>query len=163
MQTPTSSSATMTPKIIELLNTCIETCIDGEKAYAISAANVRDEVLKDLFHKYSTQREGFVRALQKTVEELGGHAENQGSAKGAVYRAFAGARLALEGRTDEVILGECERGELESMAVYNRAFFKASSALPPPVHTLLVEQARAIQAALDDITREDIKRRLTHQ
>jgi uncharacterized protein (TIGR02284 family) len=161
MLTPTTES--LTPKIIRTLNTCIEVCIDGEKGYAIAAANVRDETLKALFHKYAEQREDFVRALQRAIDNLGGYAENEGSTKGTLHRGLSGARIALEGRTDEVILGECERGELGALAAYDRAFAKVSlDAMPPNVRSLLIEQRAAIQSAYDDITREDIRRRFAH-
>lgn len=157
---PTQTTDTMTPKIIRTLNACIEACIDGEKGYAIAAANVRDETLKALFHKYAEQREDFVRVLQRAIEKLGGYAENQGSAKGMLHRGLAGARIALEGHTDEVILSECERGELGAVAAYDRAFAKTPiDMLPADVRALLVEQRAAIKAAYDDITREDLRRR----
>lgn len=161
MATPTTDL--LTSNIVRMLNTCIEVCIDGEKGYAIAAANIRDETLKALFHKYGEQREDFVQALQRAVESLNGYAENEGSVKGTLHRGLSGARVALEGPTDEVILGECERGELGALAAYDRAFAKTSfDTMPADVRSLLVDQRAAIKAAYDDITREDIRRRLSH-
>jgi uncharacterized protein (TIGR02284 family) len=158
----TTTADTITPKVIRTLNACIEVCIDGEKGYAIAAANVRDEMLKSLFHKYASQREDFVRALQRAIEALGGFAENEGSTKGAVHRGLTGARIALEGRHDMVILGECERGELGAMAAYDRAFAKAPlDAMPVEVRDLLREQRASIEAAYEEISLEHIRRRST--
>lgn len=162
--TETRETPTPTPKIIGTLNTCIEACIDGEKGYALAAVNVRDEMLKTLFHKYAQQREEFVRALQGAIGKLGGYAENEGSTKGALHRGFAGARVALEGGTDEVVLCECERGEHDALAVYDRALASPLlDAMPADVRTMLAEQRAAIAAAYDDITHEDLRRRLTHR
>jgi uncharacterized protein (TIGR02284 family) len=148
------------PSIIRTLNTCIETCIDGEKGYATAAADVRDLTLKALFEQYAMQRAAFVLALQEAIEELGGMPENQGTAKGTLHRGLTGARLALEGRSDAVILDECERGDRAAVAAYDRALARTPlPTLPPKVSQLLVEQRAAIKGTYDEVMHEDIRRR----
>lgn len=155
-----NNSALANRVIIAGLNRCIEACVDGEKGYAIAAANIRDESLKRRLMGYSEQRAEFVIALQKEIEKLGGFAENQGSAKGAIHRGFASARVALEGRTDAVILGECERGELAALAMYDDVLAKLPmDTLPPELRILLVDQRAVIKLAHDEITRHDLRHR----
>lgn len=151
----------ISPGVIVALNSCVEACIDGEKGYALAAANVRDPMLKVLLRRYAAQRAEFVLALQTVIEGLGGFSENEGTTKGALHRGFTSARVAIEGRTDVVILGECERGEVAALEIYDHALDSMPlELLPPQVRILVVDQRAAIKLAHDDITREDLKHRL---
>lgn len=93
-----NDQTTATRAIARILNTCIEACTNGEKGYAVAAADVRDPVLKALFHDYSEQRAEFVRGLQIAVQELGAFPENRGTAGGTAHRGFMAVRRAVEGR-----------------------------------------------------------------
>jgi uncharacterized protein (TIGR02284 family) len=148
------------PMIIAALNRCIEACVDGEKGYAIASANIREPSLKRLLAGYSEQRAEFVMALQTEIAKLGSFPENQGTAKGAIHRGFTGARVAIEGHTDAVILGECERGELAALATYDDIFAKVPmDSLPAALRILLVDQRALIKLAHDEITRQDLVHR----
>jgi uncharacterized protein (TIGR02284 family) len=144
----------VTRAIVKTLNTCIETCTDGEKGYAAAAADVRDPTLKALFSSYEKQRADFVRELQTAIDQLGAFAENEGTVKGTAHRGFVGARLAIEGRHDSVLLAECERGERGAIAAYDRAFSKTPlDEMPAGIQTMLMEQRAAMKVAHDDVLR----------
>lgn len=159
---PPEPSAKLEPnrELIYALNRCIEACIDGEKGYANAAADVRDETLKSVFHSYSNQRSEFVRALQLTIEALGGFAENQGTARGTAHRGFTEARMALEGRPESVALAECERGESKALAIYDRFLTSLPmDTLPAPIRIMLIDQRAAIKLAHDDVLTRDLASR----
>ncbi len=54
----------ISPGVIVALNSCVEACIDGEKGYALAAANVRDPMLKVLLRRYAAQRAEFIADAQ---------------------------------------------------------------------------------------------------
>ena len=143
--------------IVIALNECIETCIDGEKGYAIAAADARDPGLRTVFQRRSKERADFVLALQAAIQALGSFAENEGTARAPLHRGWIDLRLALEGRTDRVILEECRRGEQAALNAYEKALRRAPLAtLPQELRKLVQEQYASIEAAL-----EDTKTRLT--
>lgn len=151
---PTANVETTDPKIFRTLNNCIETCTDGEKGYASAAADVRDPALKAVFHAYGMQRAGFVLALQAAIGKLGGVPESEGTVKGAAHRGFMGVRMALEGRPDSALVGECERGERAALLAYDRGFKRTPlDTLPKDIRATLIEQRAAIKTAHDDILR----------
>jgi uncharacterized protein (TIGR02284 family) len=145
------------------LRACAKACIDGERGYAAAAKDVRDPELRGLFESYSKQRAGFVSALEHLLESLGGPPVEHGSIRGLVHRGFLDARVSMEGATDAVILGECERGELAAIAAYDREFERTPiDSLPPDVRALVVEQRAAIRTAYDEITKRDLAHRRAH-
>lgn len=151
---PTANIETTDPRVFQVLNTCIETCTDGEKGYAIAAADVRTPALKSAFRGYEMQRADFVLALQAELEKLGAMPESKGTVRGAAHRGFIGVRMALEGRPESVILGECERGERAALKAYDRAFERSPlDALPKDIRAMLIHQRAAIKAGHDDMLR----------
>ena len=142
------------PNIFHLLETCIEVSTDGEKAYAVAAADARAPELKALFHDYSAQRSEFVRALTAQMQTLGGAPAIHGTASGSALRSLMGMRLVVEGNKDEVLLAECERAERRALAAYDRAFRRTPlDTVPTDVSAILVEQRGAIERAHADVLR----------
>lgn len=140
--------------IIRALNACIETCMDGEKGYAIAAAEVRDPALKDLCMRRSEQRSEFMQALQRAVGGLGGFPENEGTARGVLHRGWMTAARVARGRSDALFLEECIRGERAAMRDYEAALRRAHvEALPGDLARLLTEQYNALRESLAALIR----------
>jgi uncharacterized protein (TIGR02284 family) len=147
---PTQQSETK--DVVFALNACIETCTDGEKGYASAAADVREPKLKDFLQQKSRQRAEFVVALQQAAQQLRAVPENEGTAKGAIHRGWVGVRKAVEGRSDRLILEECQRGEQAALRAYQAALKHAPlKTLSPQLRGLLQTQYSAIQSALDEL------------
>jgi uncharacterized protein (TIGR02284 family) len=138
-------------KTIRALNRCVEACTDGEKGYGMAAADVRSPTLKSVFRSYERQRADFVGELQRTIDGLGAWHENEGTARGTIHRSWTGARMALEGRKDEIILDECLRGETWCLHTYDVVLRAVERGLPDHVRALIVHQREAIAAALADM------------
>lgn len=150
--TTTQSPQAKANELIFALNTCIEACTDGEKGYALAAADVRDPGLKKLFGEREQQRAAFVAALQDAVRGLGAFPENQGSAVGVAHRGWVSVRKVVEGRSDRMIAEECERGERLALKAYQHAIAHAPlHTLPGELCALLERQYAAIQTGLDDL------------
>ncbi len=138
-----------TRDVVRALNSCIEACTDGERGYAAAAADVRAPELRELFLAKAKQRSDFVVALQKAIAKLGSYSENQGSVAGALHRGWLNARIAVEGRSDAIVLEEWVRGEENALLAYERAFREVPlPTLPDDVQALLREQLNAIRESL---------------
>ena len=146
----TSTQQTDPRDIIGALNKCIEICTDGEKGYAAAAADVRAPDLKALFQAKSKERADFVLALQAALQKLGAFSENEGTARGTAHRGWVGARLALEGRKDRVVVEECARGEQMALKAFEKALMRAPLVtLPQDLRTMLQHQYTAIKTGLE--------------
>ena len=97
--------------IARALNLCIEACTDGRKGYAVAAVDARDVDLKRFLQRTSFERAEFVTQLQQALRSLGGVPENHGSARGALHRGWLDVRIAVEGRSDAVVMEECALGD----------------------------------------------------
>jgi uncharacterized protein (TIGR02284 family) len=140
--------------IIRALNACIETCMDGEKGYAIAAAEVRSPTLKDMFVRRSTQRSEFMVALQRAVEGSGSVPENEGTARGILHRGWMTAVRIARGRSDALYLEECIRGERAAMHDYAAALRGAHvETLPSDLSRLLTGQYGVIRESLAELIR----------
>jgi uncharacterized protein (TIGR02284 family) len=141
-------------EIVTALNSCIETCTDGEKGYAIAAADVRDLGLKAYFQGKAEERADFVVALQEAVAALEATPENEGSAAGALHRGLVGVRKAIEGRSDKLLVEECLRGEVAALAKYDAALGHVSeNDEPTTLRALLVHQQEILGKSIAELRR----------
>lgn len=138
--------------IIRALNTCIETCLDGEKGFAIAAADVRSPRLKETFLSASRERASFVLELQKLVAALGRLPENEGTTRGALHRSWIATMRVAIGRNDALYVEECIRGERAALRDYEVALRRAHiETLPPHIATTLRKQYLAIKTSLTEL------------
>ncbi|MGH7280667.1 MAG: ferritin-like domain-containing protein [Polyangiaceae bacterium] len=142
-----------TKAIILALNSCIEACTDGQKGYAIAASDARASDLKVYLQRCSDKRAEFVLQLQRALRSFGGVPENQGSARGALHRGWLDVRLAVEGRSDAVVLEECALGDGAARFVYERALADTFEDLPREVRMMLQAQYASIGACRDELER----------
>lgn len=142
----------MPPAAIRAVNRCIEVCIDGEKGYALAAADTHDPRLKALLHHYATQRSEFAQSLQGALGQLGFYAEAESTGRGFLHRTWMEAREALRGHDDASLLSACERGERAAIDAYDQVFRTFPPGhLPPNIRSVLLDQRAAIQSAREDI------------
>lgn len=121
------------------LNHLIELCRDGERGFRHAANHVKDPVLKTLFLEVAAQRERFVEALRPHAQRLGGAADADGTATGALHRGWMSLKDSLGPHTDAAIVKEAERGERAALA----AFEDAIDGILPPDSRELIESCRA--------------------
>lgn len=121
------------------LNHLIELCRDGERGFRHAANHVQDPVLKTLFLEVAAQRERFVEALRPHAQRLGGDADADGTATGALHRGWMSLKDALGPHEDAVIVREAERGERAALG----AFEDAIAGILPPESRDLIESCYA--------------------
>ena len=121
------------------LNHLIELCRDGERGFRHAANHVQDPVLKTLFLELAAQRERFVEALRPHAQRLGGAADADGTATGALHRGWMSLKDSVGPHQDAAIVKEAERGERAALA----AFEEAIDGIVPPDSRELIESCRA--------------------
>lgn len=128
--------------VIGILNRLIETSKDGEYGFRIAAEHLHSMETKRLFTARAEECRLAAGELQTLVMDLGGSAEEGGTATGAIHRGWVAVKNKLAGYTDLAILEEAERGEDIALARYRDAL---EESLPLSVRALVQRQFEGVQ------------------
>jgi uncharacterized protein (TIGR02284 family) len=128
--------------IIDGLNDLIETSKDGEYGFRTSADYLRDPNIKQNFLSRAEECRQAAAELQALVVQLGGSAEDSGSAAGALHRGWVAVKGTLAGYSDKAILEETERGEDTALAAYREAL---EEPLPADVRAIVERQYEGVK------------------
>lgn len=112
---------TLNDETVEQLQTLIRYNIDAHNGFKESAEEIDDDRLASLFRSMAEDRDANARELQTYVQFNGEEAEDDGSVKAAVHRAWINVRGKLNSGDPYVILIEAERGEDEIKEAYEEA------------------------------------------
>lgn len=137
---------------IEVLNSLIEACRDGQEGFKTAAQHAKAGELSQLFLTYSGERGKYVRELQNRVTAIGGKSESSGTVSGSLHRGWMNLKSAIASDDPQAVLVECERGE-EAAANAYRAALRTS--LDPETLEIVTRQARRVQ-----ITHSQVKQLL---
>jgi uncharacterized protein (TIGR02284 family) len=96
---------------VDILNTLIETCNDGERGFRGVAEHVHSDDLKSLFTARANECRQSCADLRAQVLQLGGDPETGGSASGALHRGWTALLGTVSGYSDKSLLEACEKGE----------------------------------------------------
>lgn len=140
--------ALSTDKTIGVLNDLIETCKDGEYGFTSSAEHVKNPDLQQVFTARAAECRKGAQELQAQVRQLGGDADEGGSASGAIHRGWVAVKGTLSGYSEKAMLEECERGEDAALARYRDAL---KEDLPPGVRTVVERQYEGVKRNHDQI------------
>jgi len=128
---------------IATLNRLIETSKDGEYGFTSAAEHLRRADLQQLFSSRADECRRAANELQALVTELGGKAEDSGTATGAMHRGWVAVKSKLAGYTDLAILEEAERGEDIALARYRDALEEED--LPLSVRMVIQRQYEGVK------------------
>jgi len=128
--------------VIGILNRLVETSKDGEYGFGTAAEHLRSMETKRLFTTRAEECRRAAGELQSLVVELGGAAEEGGTATGAIHRGWVAVKSKLAGYTDLAILEEAERGEDIALAKYRVAL---EESLPLTARALVQRQYEGVQ------------------
>ena len=133
------------------LNELITVLKDGQKGYADSMTDVKDQHLKDLFKKYSAQRASYVTEIEDQMFKLDLHpATNEGSSVvGAIHHVWIDLKAAVTGHDSHAILAECERGEDVAKKAYEEV--NKVQDMPSALKAVIEKQAAGVLAAHNEI------------
>lgn len=134
--------------VVKTLNTLIETSKDGEYGFRLSAEHAQSQEIKQLF---LTRAQDCVQAameLQSLVRQLGGKAEDSGTASGSLHRGWVAIKGNLAGYSDLNMLEETERGEDTALERYREAL---RDDLPATVRAVVEAQLQGVKRNHDQI------------
>ena len=131
-----------TQDTIDILNTLIETCNDGERGFRNVAEHVHSTDLRTLFTNRANECRQACAELRAEVLQFGGEPETGGTASGAMQRGWVSLLGSLSGYTDKSLLEACERGEDSAMERYRDAL---DQALPDGVRLVVEHQYEGVK------------------
>lgn len=141
-------------RIATALNRCIEACLDGEKTYALAAADARQPELKRLFLQFERDRAESSLTLQRLVAQLRLFPMNEGTTRGAASRMWSAVVRVTRGRGDRLILEQCLGAERHTMNAYAEAFRDSGYVgVPIDVRSVIDEQFAACESAAEELSR----------
>jgi uncharacterized protein (TIGR02284 family) len=127
---------------IDVLNTLIETCNDGERGFRKAAEHMQSTDLRALFMDRANECRQAGADLRSQVVQLGGEPETGGTASGAVQRGWTSVLGTLTGYSDKSLLEAAERGEDSAMQRYRDAL---DEALPDSIRMLIERQYEGVK------------------
>jgi uncharacterized protein (TIGR02284 family) len=136
--------------VIETLNDLIETCKDGEFGFRAAAEQAKSQSLRSTLMARAEDCRLGAEQLRSHVTQLGGEAEDGGSALGAVHRGWVAVKAKLSTYDDLAVLEECERGEDAALAAYREAL---DTELPAPIRNLVQTQYEGAKRNHDQVRR----------
>ncbi|KQC33008.1 hypothetical protein AAU57_06500 [Nonlabens sp. YIK11] len=138
------------------LNQLLEKSYDAEKGYKKAIEDTDSARLKTFFQERAAMRSQFATEIHNELHRLNEEPTTQGSAAGAVHRAWMDIKSAFTSENEEAILEECIRGEKASVSDYKEALEKND--LLSEVKPILEKQLGMIENTLNTVKKlEDIK------
>lgn len=134
--------------VVDVLNDLVECCRDGEYGFNLCAEHMKDRELKQRLGRHADECRSSARELMDSIRQLGGEADDGGSAMGSVHRGWVSLKGALSGYSDKAMLKEAERGQATAVARYRKAL---QEKLPPEVRSLVQQQAECVQRNHDEM------------
>jgi uncharacterized protein (TIGR02284 family) len=134
--------------LIKTLNNLVETCKDGEYGFLSCAEHVKTPELRQVFAQRAADCRQGAGELQAAVRALGGEAQDDGSAGGAMHRGWVAVKGTLAGYSDLAMLEECERGEDAALGRYRKAL---EQPLPAAAREIVQRQFEGVQRNHDQV------------
>jgi len=133
---------------VDLLQDLVECCKDGEYGFRECAEQAKAADLKSTFLQRADDCRRGAQELNDLIRQLGGKAEDGGSAMGAMHRGWVAIKSKLTTYDDKAVLEEAERGEDNAKARYTKALQKN---LPANVRSLVEKQLQGVQKNHDQV------------
>lgn len=136
-------------ELIETYNDLFQIAIDGRDGFNNAADNVEDPVMESRFREFATQRDGYVRELQRLVRDLNGEIREEGSVSATLHRAWMDVKSAFTSGDSETIINACISGERSALDAYKDALDHPD--LGAEARMVLNRHYQGIQRALETI------------
>lgn len=146
---------TINENLEKRLHGIFEKNVDAWKGYENAAKNAKSHNLKLFFERKARERHTFNQELRREIMANYGEIETDGSATGAVHRAWMDIKSFFTGNNDEAMLEECIRGDRAAQDEYEDIL--EDQDLPISIATIIRDQKMKIGADLFKIkTLEDL-------
>ncbi|HYF43419.1 MAG TPA: PA2169 family four-helix-bundle protein [Ramlibacter sp.] len=137
-----------TKDVIDALQDLVECCKDGEYGFRACAEQAQRQDLKSMFLQRADDCRRGAQQLNEQIRNLGGTAEDSGSALGAVHRGWVAVKTSLTSYDDKSVLEEAERGEDNALARYRKAL---KQPLPEHIKQIVEKQYQGVQKNHDQV------------
>ena len=134
--------------VIDLLKDLVECSKDGEYGFRECAEQAKAPNLRSIFLQRADDCRRGAQELNALIRQLGGQAEDGGSALGAMHRGWVSIKSKLSTYDDEAVLEEAERGEDNAKARYTKALQKN---LPADVRLVVERQLQGVRKNHDQV------------
>lgn len=131
-------------RIIEQLNTLVQTCYDSYAGFSQAAEAVDYPDLVPVFSQYAAQRDAFGTELNTLIISMGYKPIRRGTILAGVHRGWMNIKSALTGGDEVGLLNECLSGEAAAIENYKGVL---STPLPNNLREIVHKQYQAIQEA----------------
>lgn len=144
--------------LVDNLQGLLEKNYDAEKGFKTAMKDAKSTGLKSYLQSQSVTRGRFATELDQQIRSLNATPKENGSATGALHRAWIDIKSSVSGHTDEAVLEECIRGEKASVKEYEEKLAKNN--FPPQIEGVLNNQLSEITNTLSRVRNlEDLKDR----
>jgi uncharacterized protein (TIGR02284 family) len=96
---------------VESINQLIIINNDRYEGYKKAAEEAKDQDLKDMFNKFSSQSKGFSEELKKFVDPDDLPKQNETTNSGKLYRVWMDIKSGMTANDRKAVLSSCEFGE----------------------------------------------------
>lgn len=127
------------------LNKLLAKNYDAEKGYKEAAEKIKHPKMKQFLENQVKMRFGFGNEIKKEIENYGETPEKEGSARGAVHRAWMDLKTAMSSDKAGKVMDEVVRGEKDAIHDYNTVILNKD--LPPATKRILEGQRTKIEQA----------------
>ncbi len=138
----------MRDRIVNTLNSLIESCKNGEDGYRVAAERVKDPQVREMFQSWQRQRAEFARELQDEVRRFGGEPEDSISFVGELQTDWMAFASLLNGGRPSPLLEELRRSERITVSHYETAL---RVDLPRAARDVVMRQYEQILAIRDQL------------
>lgn len=132
-----------------VLNHLIETCRDAERGLRVAADQVKSKEVRRLLLRIAEQRRSFADELLPYAQRLGGESATDGTAAGAMHRAWIQVKARLAHNPDRAVLEEAARGERYAVHAYDDA---VADWIPPDAREIVEGQDLGVRVARQLVT-----------
>ena len=135
--------------VIDKLNNLIALLEDGKMGYENAANDVKDISMKNLFMRFSQEREQYISQLQQEVGKLYGKPEDNGGPIGALHRIWMDLKSVFTSGDKEAMVNACITGEEAAIKQYREVLEETD--FSSSIKQILSNQLRGIESALGSI------------
>jgi uncharacterized protein (TIGR02284 family) len=134
--------------VLDVLKDLVECSKDGEYGFRECAEQAKRPDLKSIFLQRADDCRQGAQELNSLIRQMGGEAEDGGSAMGAVHRGWVSVKTTFTSYDDKAVLEEAERGEDNAKARYRKAMQKP---LPAHVRQVVERQLQGVERNHDQV------------
>lgn len=134
-------------KQADIVQDLLNRCNDSKKGYEQAASSASSPSLKLHLHNIALERRDFSQTLSDQISRLGETPSTGGTFKGAAHRTWLNVKAAVSADTEESVLEECLRGDMEFVSDYMDTL--ESGELSKEIKSTLERQAANVQMRVD--------------